>query len=360
MTVDLIVMHGCQNRFAIVDEGVSPIPELRKSALVLAVAARLDIHGVLFLATHGGPRMRIFDRYGTEATMCGNGIRCAARYFRDHGCVTGSHFTISTLDGPKPVFLESRWVTVIMGRVHGYRWLAEDRQFAFTGIPHLVIQTDGISIDAARAEGRRLRYDRALGASLGYPDGLHVNFVQVRGDGSLDVLTYEAGVEDVTPACGTGSTATAYVCTRIGRTSFPVLVRLLGGELVIDASGDSLTMRGPAEYMRPFALEWPVENVRFGRPLRAQPCDCRPRARERAKASSVGLLGRRRRRRGRRRRIRDPHPLIGRADAVAAQLVAPVGISHDVRVSRRGRRRLNVDGLIVRTLHDHRRVRRIE
>ena len=41
MTVDLIVMHGCQNRFAIVDEGVSPIPELRKSALVLAVAARL-------------------------------------------------------------------------------------------------------------------------------------------------------------------------------------------------------------------------------------------------------------------------------------------------------------------------------
>jgi diaminopimelate epimerase len=265
MTVDLTVMHGSQNRFAIVDEGVSPIPDPYKGALVLAVAARLDIHGVLFLAAHGGPRMRIFDRDGTEATMCGNGIRCAARYFRDHGCVTGSYFTISTLDGPKPVFLENRWVTVNMGRVRGYRWLAEDRQFAFTGIPHLVILTSGISVDAARAEGRRLRYDRALGTMLGYPDGVHVNFVRVSGDGSLDVLTYEAGVEDVTPACGTGSTA--YVCTRIGRTSFPVLVRLLGGELVIDASGDSLTMRGPAEYMRPFALKWPVENVRFGSSL---------------------------------------------------------------------------------------------
>jgi diaminopimelate epimerase len=90
-----------------------------------------------------------------------------------------------------------------------------------------------------------------------------VSFVRVRGDGSLDVLTYEAGVEDVTPACGTGSMATAYVCTRIGRTSFPVRVRLLGGELVIDASGDSLTMRGPAEYMRPFAFEWPVESARL-------------------------------------------------------------------------------------------------
>ena len=90
MTVDLTVMHGCQNHFAIIDEDVSPIPDPHKGALVRAVAARLDIHGVLFLATHGGPRMRIFDRYGTEATMCGNGIRCAARYFRDHGCVTGS------------------------------------------------------------------------------------------------------------------------------------------------------------------------------------------------------------------------------------------------------------------------------
>jgi diaminopimelate epimerase len=240
MRLDVTVMHGCQNRFAIVDEDVSPISDSRKGALVLAIAARLDIHGVLFLSVHGGPRMRIFDRDGTEATMCGNGIRCAARYFRDHGCVTGSHFTIGTLDGPKPVFLENRWVTVDMGRVRGYRRLAEDRHFAFTGI---------------------------LGTTLGHPDGLHVNFVQVSGDGGIDVLTYEAGVEDVTPACGTGSTAAAYVCARIGLTRFPVRARLPGGELVIDARRDSLTMRGPAEYMRPFALEWSAQNVFLPSPL---------------------------------------------------------------------------------------------
>jgi diaminopimelate epimerase len=172
-----------------------------------------------------------------------------------------AHFTIDTLDGPKPVSLENRWVTVDMGRVRGYRRLSADRHFAFTGIPHLVILTGGISVDAARAEGRRLRYDRALGATLGHPDGVHVNFVRVREDGSLDVLTYEAGVEDLTPACGTGSTAAAYVCARIGRTSFPVRARLIGGELVIDLRGDSMTMRGPAEYMRPFALEWPDRKV---------------------------------------------------------------------------------------------------
>jgi diaminopimelate epimerase len=256
MRLALPVMHGCQNRFAVVDEDEWPIEESSKGALVLAVAARVDVHGVLFLSAHGRPRMRIFDRDGTEATMCGNGIRCAARYFRDHGRVAGSHFTIDTLDGPKAVSLDSRWITVDMGRARSYRRLAEDRHFAFTGIPHLVMLTGAVAVDVARVEGGRLRRDRALGARLGYPDGVHVNFVQVRRDGSLDVLTYEAGVEDVTPACGTGSTAAAYVCARIGRTSLPVRVRLLGGELVIGMCDNALTMRGPAEYLPPCAFEW--------------------------------------------------------------------------------------------------------
>ena len=69
----------------------------------------------------------------------------------------------------------------------------------------------------------------------------------------------------MTPACGTGSTAAAYVSARIGRTSFPVRVRLLGGELAIDVCGDSMTMRGPAEYVRPFVLEWPDPKV-FAKP----------------------------------------------------------------------------------------------
>ena len=259
MRLDVTVMHGCQNRFAIVDEHATPIADSLKRGLVLALAARLDIHGVLFLSTHDGPRMRIFDRDGTEATMCGNGIRCAARYLRDRGHVTSPHFTIDTLDGPKFVVAEGRWVTVDMGQARDYRCLSADRHFAFTGIAHLVILRDRLSVQAARSEGRRLRYDRALGASLGHPDGLHVNFVRVRPDRSLDVLTYEAGVEDVTPACGTGSTAAAYVCARTGSTPLPARVRLLGGELVIGMRDGSMTMGGPADYVRPFMLDWSAE-----------------------------------------------------------------------------------------------------
>jgi diaminopimelate epimerase len=142
-------MHGCQNCFAIVDEYATFIGESHKRGLVLAIASRLDVHGVLFLSADAGPRMRIFDRDGGEATMCGNGIRCAAWYFRDHGCVSGSPFTIATLDGPKSVFLEHRWVTVDMGPAREYRRLSPDRHFAFTGIPHLVLLTSAMSVDAA-------------------------------------------------------------------------------------------------------------------------------------------------------------------------------------------------------------------
>lgn len=91
------------------------------------------------------------------------------------------------------------------------------------------------------------------------------------GGGGLSGLTYEAGVEDITPACGTGSTAAAYVCARIGRTSLPVRVSLLGGELTIDSRGDTLTMHGPAEYMTPFAFEWPAEDWLLDHPGSADP-----------------------------------------------------------------------------------------
>jgi diaminopimelate epimerase len=271
MKLELPRMHGCENRFAVVDEHVHEIPERDKVPLVVAMADRAGVHGVLFLSSRGRLRMRIFDRDGTEESMCGNGIRCAARYLRDRGYVARPDFTIQTLDGPKSVMVEPVGITVDMGSARGYRRLDGQRHFAFTGIPHLVILGGPMSVGAARAEGRRLRCDRRLGDALGYPEGVHVNFVRVGSRGGLSVLTYEAGVEDVTPACGTGSTAAAYVCARIGRIFLPARVSLLGGELTIDSRGDTLTMHGPAEYMTPFAFEWPAEDWSFVHQVSADP-----------------------------------------------------------------------------------------
>src|SRR5262245_46058678 len=231
MMLTVPLMHGCDNRFAIVDEDVTPIPEDDRVCLVREIACRAAVHGILFVAAHDGPRMWIFDRDGTEETMCGNGIRCAARYFRDRGRVARSYFTIATLDGPKAVTVGCDRITVDMGVARDYRRISEQRYFVFTGIPHLVILSCPMAVDAARRGARRIRHDRTFCAALGYPDGVHVNFVWPIDDATLDVLTYEVGVEDITPACGTGSTACAYVCGRLGMTSFPTRVRMLGGEL---------------------------------------------------------------------------------------------------------------------------------
>jgi diaminopimelate epimerase len=123
MILDLSVMHGCWNRFAIVDEDAVSVADFQKGALVRAVAERLDVHGVLFLTASRGLRMRIFDRDGTEAAMCGNGIRCAARYFHDRGRARGAAFAIATRDGVKAVWLERGGVTVDMGPAREYRRL---------------------------------------------------------------------------------------------------------------------------------------------------------------------------------------------------------------------------------------------
>jgi diaminopimelate epimerase len=125
------------------------------------------------------------------------------------------------------------------------------------------------SIDVARVEGRRLRRDRALGASLGHPEDLHVNFVRPLGEGRVAVLTYEAGVEDVTPACGTGATAAAHVCARLGLVSLPARIRLLGGELVIGGGSSSMTMHGPVEYLRPATVWWEPQEMDSARPPEA-------------------------------------------------------------------------------------------
>jgi diaminopimelate epimerase len=101
-----------------------------------------------------------------------------------------------------------------------------------------------------------LRHDRALGNALGYPEGVHVNCARIDPEGALSVLMYEAGVENITPACGTGSTAAAYVCARIGASALPTRVIVLGGELVIGARGASPTMQGPAKYVPPITLDW--------------------------------------------------------------------------------------------------------
>jgi len=175
-------------------------------------------------------RMRLFNHDGSEGEMCGNGIRCFAKYVYARGLSKKEKLNIETLDGTKEVEL-----TVQRGRVESIKvdlgvpklrrkevpvaqgnpetiMLGEEVNIpdygklkitaVNTGVAHAVLFVEDIEkIDVIRL-GSLIRNFRKL-----FPEGTNVNFAQILGRDHLKVRTYERGVENETLACGTGAAA---------------------------------------------------------------------------------------------------------------------------------------------------------
>ncbi len=214
--------------------------------------------------------MRVFNPDGSESEMCGNGVRIFARYLAGLGLVGEEEFVIETLAGPiRPRLVEGGSVRVDMGSARfnsenvspeaGEGELLEavleaggdQYQFTFVdvGNPHCVIQVrDPDSFDVAGV-GRLIEHHPY------FPNRVNVEFVSVRDDASVRMRVWERGVGE-TQACGTGATAVGAACVRLGLAESPVLVRLVGGDLLIevelgrDDTGDAslhVYMTGPVE-----------------------------------------------------------------------------------------------------------------
>ncbi|SET19395.1 diaminopimelate epimerase [Nitrosomonas marina] len=247
MRIKAIKMDGCGNSFLVVDEMKTPLAEMDKVHLSKAMAIQHDTDGILYVNfLQGMPTMRIFDRDGTEETMCGNGLRCATRYFRDN-YIPNDCFTIMTGDGIKHVRTNNHTVEVNLGKVREYQQINEQLHFVFTGVPHVVVIGYCIDIDTARNLGRSLRTEKSLCEFVGHPEGVNVNFIWLEED-SISIRTYEVGVENITQSCGTGSAASAFVASRVFETAFPINTRSLGGNLEITYDDEYLSISGLTRY----------------------------------------------------------------------------------------------------------------
>lgn len=210
-------------------------------------------------------RMRIVNSDGSEAEMCGNGIRCFAKYVYEQGVVKKTAFSVETLAGVmRPALLiEDGAVTgvrVDMGRpflnceeipVEGTgrcidRELTVNGQtLHFTsvlvGVPHTMIFVD----DLTKADIAGL--GSAVERAPVFPRRTNVNFVEVVDDHTVRSRTWERGCGR-TLACGTGACSTAVACALTGRTGRSVDVQIELGTLHIDwAANDHVYMTGPAE-----------------------------------------------------------------------------------------------------------------
>ena len=200
-------------------------------------------------------KMRIFNADGSEAKMCGNGIRCVGKYVYDKGYTDKKKLTIETLSGIKTLDLQViggkvKTVAVDMGKAE----VSENMTLSIdgdevtctpvsVGNPHAVIFVSNIDEAPLMTLGPKMEHNPA------FPDGVNNEFIEVVDSHTLRMRVWERG-SGVTMACGTGACASTAAAIKNGYCSFDedISVILDGGTLKIRISQDySVTMTGPAE-----------------------------------------------------------------------------------------------------------------
>lgn len=174
--------------------------------------------------------MVYFNADGKVGSMCGNGGRCIVQFAFDIGIIKEKYLFIAA-DGAHEAFVnkENKFVHLKMQDVTNVNYEADGTFILNTGSPHLIKMVNNINEIDVYNEGKKIRY------STNYKqDGINVNFVEFLNKNSIQVRTYERGVEDETLSCGTGVTAAALMNATIDNGLNTVFVKTLGGNLVIN------------------------------------------------------------------------------------------------------------------------------
>jgi diaminopimelate epimerase len=230
-------MQGSGNDFILIDNrrGILKGKNLRDLAITVCdrhYSVGADGLIVIVPSRKADFKWRFFNADGSEAEMCGNGSRCAAR-FAQLKKISGKNPSFETLAGTISAQVKNDRVNVQFPGASGLRMnIAISLEsglrmghFINTGVPHLVYLSKDIETEDVERIGRTTRYHE-----LFRPAGTNVDFIQIQGPHKLRVRTYERGVEGETLACGTGSVAAALIAGAIGAVSSPVEVVTWGGE----------------------------------------------------------------------------------------------------------------------------------
>lgn len=211
--------------------------------------------------------MEMYNADGSRGEMCGNGIRCVAKYVYDYGLTDQTHISVETLGGIKYLDLtvekgRVRQVRVDMGRpmlcpteipviANGESVIdmpieVDGTEYRMTAVgmgnPHTVVfveDVDGLEIEQI---GPKFEHHPC------FPNRVNTEFVKVLDRNTVKMRVWERGSGE-TLACGTGACAVAVACILNGLTENKVTVQLLGGDLLIewDREADKVYMTGPAE-----------------------------------------------------------------------------------------------------------------
>ncbi len=273
-------MHGAGNDYVYVDCFSESVPEDLPSLAQRIADRRFGVGGdgliLIRPSQRGDARMQMFNADGSEAEMCGNGLRCVAKYVYDHGIARKRQLKLETGAGVLSVDLELGeddrvdQVTVDMGppkleaseipttlldagRIVDHEVMFGDQVLRVTcvsmGNPHCIAFVDKLTDDLVLGLGPVIERDPR------FPERVNVEFVQVLSPAEVRQRTWERGSGE-TWACGTGASAVCVAGVLVGRTQRTILNHLLGGDLTLrwDEVSGSVFMTGPAEEV--FQGEW--------------------------------------------------------------------------------------------------------
>lgn len=261
-------MHGIGNDYVYVDCFRENVAD--PSSLSIAVSDRhfgIGSDGLILIkpSDRADVEMDIYNADGSRAMMCGNGIRCVAKYAYDHGIVNRPSLTVDTQSGVKSIRLDIRdekalGATVDMGTPLQTSPLDEEitadgRQWHFTGIsmgnPHATVYVPDTAALELDKIGPLFEHHPRFA-----PDRVNTEFLTVRDRGHIDMRVWERGSGE-TMACGTGACAAAFSAILHGYTDNTVEISLLGGKLTLSLNPETghIFMTGPATEV--FTGEWP-------------------------------------------------------------------------------------------------------
>jgi diaminopimelate epimerase len=257
MQTEFYKYHGAGNDFIIIDDREekifpSTLNAVKDISLLCNRRFGIGADGLMLLRTHSDYdfQMIYFNSDGRESTMCGNGGRCLAAFASYKEFVQSRMYFIAA-DGPHhaEVFDGENGKNIVslqMKNVAGVRKMS-DGYFLDTGSPHFILFVDDIDSVDVYNEGKKWRHDPLFG-----PGGTNVNFVSIKNN-TLNIRTFERGVEDETFACGTGITAAAIASYSRGYVLNRQLiaVKAMGGDLSVsfkeenDGSFSDIYLTGP-------------------------------------------------------------------------------------------------------------------
>ena len=273
-------MHGLGNDYVYVDCFTEKLDDPRQ--LAIAISDRhfgVGSDGLILVmpSTEAADvRMRIFNADGSEAQMCGNGIRCVAKYAYDYGHTAANPMRVETAAGIKTIelklgpdgkvvaatvdmgkpILEPEKIPVLIRQVRAVDVTIKtaNRVFQMTcvsmGNPHAVFFVDDVASVPLAQLGPEIENHPV------FPARVNAHFVQVHSPTEVTIRTWERG-SGMTLACGTGASAVCVAGVQTHRTARKILAHLPGGDLKLEwrASDEHVMMTGPATVV--FTGDWP-------------------------------------------------------------------------------------------------------